>query len=334
MGRAVPGRMHPRALIPLTCLALLGCGPRLERFAYVPNAGDGTVSVLDLDLLEVAATVRIGEQAAHGVAVTPGGRFVYAAEMGTGRVVRLDAEAQWRVDWTLETGRRAHGVDMSPDGRFLYVSASRSTGALPGDAVTVIDVTTGQTAAVVDLDSPAHLTPAPDSRRVYVTNLLTHQVSALRVPEHSVAMVAEVGGAFLPGGAGPNEVGVSPDGSQVWSADYDSDTVTVFDQDLSVVAVLNVAGKPHGIEFSPDGAEVWVAPAKRGEVLVFDAHTREQLATVEVGGEMTNHVGFTPNGHTALVSTQNQVVVVDVRRRAVRGQIAVGDGPHEFSLKQ
>jgi DNA-binding beta-propeller fold protein YncE len=315
-------------------LVAAGCAPALEGTAFVPNAGEGTLSVLDLRRLSVSATVKLGERAAHGVAITPDGRFVYAAEMDTGRVFRLDGDAGWAIGRTIETGRRAHGVDLTPDGRFLYVSASRATGAMPGDAVTVVDAETGGVLAVVETDSPAHLTAAPGSERVYVTNLLTHRVSSLRVPGHTIERVAEVGGAFAEGQVGPNEVAVSPDGAEVWSADYDSDTVTIFNRDLEVLEVLSIAGKPHGIGFTPDGREVWIAPGKRGECVVVDARSRQQLATVPVNAEMTNHITFTPDGRTALVSTDGRVVLVDVRARRLVGEIEVGDGPHEIALRR
>src|SRR5689334_12224813 len=58
--------------------------------AYVTNAGDHTVSVIDTASNTVVATVPVG-LFPSGIAVTPNGAFVYATNFGGGTVSVIDA---------------------------------------------------------------------------------------------------------------------------------------------------------------------------------------------------------------------------------------------------
>jgi DNA-binding beta-propeller fold protein YncE len=96
------------------------------KYAYVSNAAEGSVSIIDLVQDQVVGTVKTGEVGAHGIAASPEGRFGYAALEGMNEVVVIDGEAQEvvaRITVPYSTGMMQHGVDISPDGQYLWVGA-------------------------------------------------------------------------------------------------------------------------------------------------------------------------------------------------------------------
>ena len=80
---------------------------------YIPNAADGTVSVMDIDAEKVINTIEVGEEASHGIEITPDGRFLYTGDFQNGLIKIFDLSSNKLVK-TLEVKSTAHGIDMSP----------------------------------------------------------------------------------------------------------------------------------------------------------------------------------------------------------------------------
>lgn len=84
--------------------------------AYVANAGDGTISVIDLGTLEEVARWSVGREASHGVALLPDGGTLYAGTGAEGDVVALDTRDGSETK-RIRGDVNAHGIDRTPDGR-------------------------------------------------------------------------------------------------------------------------------------------------------------------------------------------------------------------------
>jgi YVTN family beta-propeller protein len=352
IGSSTPWRRVGSAAAAALALAavssLASCGAGEEGAAsgerlWVANAGSGTLSVVDVLRGEVVETVELAEpgMGSHGIAITPDERFVYAADMKTGDVFKIDTESLATVA-TIPTETDGHGIDITPDGRWVFVSGS--------ERVAVIETATDEVAKTLSTESPSHITASPDSRFVYLTNLLTHQVSVIDVAKREIVSAVTVGpagwavGTFdAPGGWGPNEVAVSPDGSRVYSADYDSGTITTIDvttpAEPSVVAVTEVGGTPHGVVCSPDGGELWIANRSTHEVAIFDTKSRKVVSRIDLGDYEANHVAFSADGETVYVTAtsddtpKDRLLRIDATARTVLGHVEVGDAPHELSAK-
>src|SRR5207247_1021124 len=91
--------------------------------AYVPNAGDGTVSVITTATGLVSATITIGNALAAsgpGVAVTPDGKHVYVANLSVG-TVSVITTATGVVSAPITVGTHPSAVAITPDGKYAYV---------------------------------------------------------------------------------------------------------------------------------------------------------------------------------------------------------------------
>lgn len=103
------------------------------RQLWAANAGDGSISVVDLASKQVTATIPAGINAANRLKFTPDGRLVFVSLLNGPEIVVLDA-ASHAVTKRIHSGRGAEGIQMEPGGVHAYVSCT------PDDYVAVIDV--------------------------------------------------------------------------------------------------------------------------------------------------------------------------------------------------
>jgi YVTN family beta-propeller protein len=105
----------------------LAAGPK----AYVGNFKDNTISVIDVNLKRITATIPV-PPGPHGIAITPDNRWVYVASDGASSVSVIDTATDKLVE-TIEVGRNPHGVIASADGKYVLV------GVYDTDTVVIID---------------------------------------------------------------------------------------------------------------------------------------------------------------------------------------------------
>lgn len=154
-GKTMPG-VPKGALLPPGSdwlLTVIPVGTRDEGFdvtpdgkeAWVANAGDGTVSVIDLTEKKVAATLAVNATGANRLKITPDGRL---ALISAGpELVIVDVATRKEVK-RLTTGHGSGGILMQPDGARAYEACG------PDGYVAVIDLKT--------LEVVGHIEPGPN----------------------------------------------------------------------------------------------------------------------------------------------------------------------------
>lgn len=105
------------------------------REAWIANAGDGTISVIDLEQKKVVDTIQSGTSGANRLKFTPDGKRVLVSLLGSPDLVILDAATR-KVIKRLPIGHGAAGIEMQPDGTRAYVSCT------PDNYVAVVDLKT------------------------------------------------------------------------------------------------------------------------------------------------------------------------------------------------
>jgi YVTN family beta-propeller protein len=129
---------------------LVTVGPRGEGFdvspngkeAWVANAGDGTVSIVDLSAKKVTETLPVNVNGANRLKFTPDGSLVLISTLSGSDLTVLDAAAR-KVSKRLPIGRAA-GIQMQPDGARAYVACT------PDNYVAIIDLKTLEVAGRID----------------------------------------------------------------------------------------------------------------------------------------------------------------------------------------
>ena len=101
--------------------------------AWVANARDGTISVIDLTNKRVSQTLAADVRGANRLKFTPDGTLAFVSTLGGPDVTVLDV-AKRAVVRRVPVGRGAAGILIQPDGARAYVACT------PDDNVAVIDV--------------------------------------------------------------------------------------------------------------------------------------------------------------------------------------------------
>jgi YVTN family beta-propeller protein len=113
--------------------------------AWVANAGDGTVSVIDLGTKKVVATLAVNVPGANRLKFTPDGKLALVTP-GSALVI-LDASTRKEVK-RLPNVHGSGGIQMQPDGARAYVACGRD------GYVAVIDLKTLEMVGKIEVASP------------------------------------------------------------------------------------------------------------------------------------------------------------------------------------
>lgn len=275
--RIAAGLLRSVALASLLAAAGLAraAGPL---YAYVSNAAEGSVSVLDLRDDTVVGTVKTGQMGAHGIAASLDGRYGFAALESANDVVvinreRLATVARIRVPFS---GTMAiHGLDISPDGKYLWVGA-RQGGDRRSEVVSaelaVINTATRAVEKVLQtgLGVPSHYAMTPDGKELWIASTTVDLIWIVDTDSRQVtgaiplvppprtdeqrAVLAGTGIIAL------NEVAISPDGRRAYAVGPVADVVFAIDVSTRrVIGTVQSSRNAHGIAVSRDVSEVWTS---------------------------------------------------------------------------
>lgn len=133
-------------------------------------------------------------------------------------------------------------------------------------------------------------------------------------------------------GRGSEGFDVSPDGTEIWTANAQDQTATVIDFAAKKdIATFPVQISGNRLKFTPDGKYVLISgglgPAGSApgatNLVIIDAVTRKIVKVLDLGGGSAGLL-MDPDGSRAFVASSggNKVVVIDLKTLAVSGQIA------------
>jgi YVTN family beta-propeller protein len=274
------------------------------------------------------------------VAMSPDGRFAYVTSYGwvpglddatasvageatlsspDGRGVTVLDLAQRRVHATFQPRDylNLEAIRVADDGRRLWMT-SREGG------VVELDAHTGEVKMLWKTEStdPGTLTVTRDSRRVYVANTDSDQVTMI----DRVTVVPEQ----VRTGSRPRGLALSNDQRELWVANSGDHTISVINtRRLEEEARFSSGGVgPTRLRFSPSGSEVWVSHRGTQDVVVLDVASAAVLARIPIDGEPRS-LTFSDDGTQVFVSvpSRHRVDVLDVSEREVIGSLDAGRGP-------
>ncbi len=163
------------------------------RYAYVSNAGSGTVAAIEL---ETGRVMLIGTgQRPEGSARSPDGKFIYVVNRESHRISVIDAARNQAVG-ELATGRGPVRVAVTPDGGTLVYALMHD------EAVEFADTTSRRVLGSVKVQGrPVSLSLSRDGRRAYAAVQERDTVYCISVGERRVLRTFRT-----PQGAGPDPV--------------------------------------------------------------------------------------------------------------------------------
>ena len=222
----------------------------LDGTLLVTDRSGGSIVFMDLATRTEVARVPVGPIIPHEVAVSPDGRMALTSEYGPNNepgqhIILIDvatANAVARID--LGPNSRPHTALFLPDGRHAVATMQDSDqmALVDLEAHTVVRTyaTGGREGHMVRL--------SPDGSRAYVSSRLgTGTLSVIFLDEDRAPVVIQTG----PGAEG---LDVSADGSEIWVANRQEESISVIDaESLQIVETLDSRRFTGRIEMGPDG---------------------------------------------------------------------------------
>ncbi|QJR11967.1 Hydrazine synthase subunit beta [Usitatibacter rugosus] len=232
--------------------------------------------------------------------------------------------ATMKVLGRVATGRGPHEAVASADGKLAYVANYGDQS--PNNSLSIIDLATLKEVKRVDLGAlvrPHGL--AEHGGKIYFTSETSRTVARYDPATDKVDWIAGTGQSTT------HMLALSPDGKKIYTANIQSDSVTVLTiGPPTPAAIVQVAvGKsPEAIDASPDGREVWVGQNGDGRISIIDTATNTVKDSFKVG-ELPIRLKFTPDGKRVLVADpkNDALVVVDVATRREVKRIAIDGVP-------
>jgi len=336
------GKSYSKILAPavlfLLCILALPVATASEEqnnfskgpYAYITNSGSNTVSVIDIATDTVVSTINVGNLPT-GVAVNSDGTKAYVANENSNNLSVINTSTNTIVS-SLDIGLNPRGVAVDPENTHVFVTNYKS----PGD-VSVIHAITNSVSTipytVYEGNYPAGAAINPEGTTLYVTNQGSDTLSIIKFIETGDSNFPNNGeGSLLNNinvGRSPCGIAIRPDGTCVYVANGDSNTVSVINTSTgNLTATIDVGKMPQGIALTPDGKSVYVSNFIGGTVSIIDTTTNVVADTVQVGRNPIG-VSVNPNGTKIYVANygSNSVSVIDTATNTVITTVPVGSRP-------
>ena len=299
-----------RKIVMLVTAWLVTAGPAAaqgqEGTLVVANRAGGSISLIDLPTGLEVARLPIGPTIPHEVAVSPDGRYALTGEYGPnsapGRHVVLIDILEARIAGRIDLGpnSRPHTALFHPDGRHAVATMQDS------DQIALIDLESMEVVRTYPTGGrEGHMVRlSPDATRAYVTSRGAEgTLSVVFLEEDRPPVVIRTG-------EGAEGLSVTPDGSEVWVANRQIESISVVDtRTLEVVAEIPSNPFAGRVEIGDNGRAV--APNGGGgggpilqNLRLFDARQHTVLGEVPLndGVPGDGNFGVMVHGDSAFVS--------------------------------
>lgn len=315
--------------------ALSPIAARAKPLVYVPNSRSGTMSIIDPATYAVIRTVPTGSVPQH---------VVPAYDLSTLYVLNNSSSTLTPIDPGTGNAKGTLHVDdpynlyFTPDGQFAIVVAERRQR---------LDFRDPETMELVDSVATNcrgidHMEFTADGRAMIATCEFNGSLLKLDLATHRPIAYLQLDTTSGRGGAMPQDIRSSPDGSAFFVADMKADGVRIIDPvRFKQVGFLATGTGTHGIYPSRDGRLLYVTnrgwntlkahPHGDGSISVVDPIARRVVATWPIPGGGSPDMGnVTADGRELWVSGRYDrvVYVFDTATGTLTHRIAVGKEPH------
>ncbi|MBM7066411.1 YVTN family beta-propeller repeat protein [Actibacterium sp. 188UL27-1] len=308
-----------RALLALSLLTT----PALADEIWVTNEKDDTVSVIDVETLEVIQTYETGERP-RGITFSKDFSRLYICASDSDTVQVMDPTTG-KILHELPSGEDPEQFVLHPNDRHLYI-------ANEDDAITtVVDTETREVIAQINVGiEPEGMAVSPDGKIAITTSETTNMAHWIDTDTQQLFANTLVDSR-------PRHAEFIKDGSELWVSAEIGGTISVFDVetqaettkiDFEVDGVHPDRVQPVGFEMTEGDTHAFVALGPSNHVAVVNAATYEVEDYILVGRRVW-HMDF--NADRSLLFTTNgvsgDVTVIDVAERRALKSIKVGRFP-------
>ena len=280
--------------------------------AYVANSGSNSVSVIDLDQRREIGVVGAGEQ--PGLArLSADGRSLVVSNRGSGSVSIYDIEP---------VGAKPKGALGLPGLRGIPLLGSKRD-AGPKPLLPRLRATFSGCPGATDIA----ILPYSPSTKAFIACSGGHQVMAVALAQPAdswaVKQNASLGQdhmlTLLDVGRTPVQLAMKPDGGQVFSANFDSDSISSIDTESDEVTRTDtIADGPVRGVVSDDGGTLWVANFNADSINLWSIDDSQAGPGVRTGSA-PDALAFSQDRHLLLAANSRSGDVSVIRTQDKNG---------------
>lgn len=318
-----------RTLTTLAICSAFAASSLHAEMAYVSNEKDDTVSIIDLDTMEVTETLNVGERP-RGIIFSKDYTKLYICASDSDTVQVMDLKTKQIIS-ELPSGEDPEQFALHPNDRHLYISNEDDA------LVTIVDTETSEVLAQIDVGvEPEGMAVSPNGKIAVNTSETTNMVHWIDTTTYELIDNTLVDQR-------PRHVEFSKDSKVLWASSEIGGTVSVIDtESRQIVNKINFEIKgvhsdkiqPVGVKLSDDGRYAFVALGPSNHVAVVNAKTYEVEDYILVGRRVW-HMAF--NGDQTRLLTTNgisgDVSVIDLSKMKAIKSIKVGRYPWGIVVK-
>jgi len=273
--------------------------PASQDVLYIATEFDSGLTVVDPVNDIVVKKYNVFGDRPNEIDVTSDGRFIYFPLFAAGVYEVFDTVKE-EIVARIPTDGTPHNAVVSPDDRFMYLSPMdrgnataeqmerRGMPSTENNKIYIADTSTHTVVATIDTgDAPRPIAVNPNGRFLYVNidGLDGFLVLDLEKREQIARVEYELTDEERVRPSRSHGLVVTPDGSEVWSADVNRGLVFVFDATQNPpqqIAKLENTSDPYWMAVTPDGATVYVASAPGNTVTAFDVATKTRKTVIQL----------------------------------------------------
>ena len=316
-------------LKPLAAALLLSTTAVHAEQAYVSNEKDDTISIIDLDTLEVTDTLNVGKRP-RGILFSKDYTKLYICASDSDTVQIMDVATK-EIIGELPSGEDPEQFALHPNDRHLYISNEDDA------LVTIVDTESSLVLAQIDVGvEPEGMAVSHNGKIAVNTSETTNMVHWIDTSTYELVDNTLVDQR-------PRHVEFNKDDTVLWASSEIGGTVSVIDV-ASRQITKNISFKikgvhpdkilPVGVELSDDGKYAYVALGPANHIAVVNTKTLEVEDYILVGRRVW-HMAFNEDQSLLLATNgiSGDVSVVDLSKRKAIKSIKVGRYPWGVAVK-
>ena len=312
---------------------------------YVANTGSDSVSVINAENNSVVATIGVHHRP-YSVAVSPDGLRAYVPNSASNTVSVIDLGARREIG-VAATGEGPGMARVSPDNRTLVVS-NEQAGSV---SVYAIDNSKGQPpltfrAAFPGCTGATDIAILPDSTKAFVACSGAHAVMAIWLAatpdswrgKQDPSLQHDHLLALLDVGQTPTHLAMRPDGYEVYSTNFGSDSISeITTWTNEVLGTYIIGAKPSRAVISRDNSTLWATNFGADSASLYSMDDGRVDASVRTGSR-PDALAFSADEHLLLVADSGSADLAVYRTQSPTGpslvtMLPAGNQPNDLVTK-
>ncbi len=311
---------------------------------YVVNTGSNSVTVIDAASNKVVATIGV-RQRPYFIAVSPDGTRAYVPNSGSNTVSVLDLEGRRQIA-VVAAGEGPGVARVAPDNRTLVVTNQQA------GSVSVYSINDSDGApltlrsAFPGCPGATDIAILPDSTKAFVACSGGHQVMAIWLAaapnswrgKQDAGLQRDQMLALLDVGRTPTHIALKPDGGEVFTTNFDSDSISeISTWTNEVLGTYVIGAKPSRAIISGDDSTLWATNFGADSASLYSIDDGRMEAAVRTGSR-PDALDFSQDEHLLLVVDSGSSDVAVFRTESRNGpslvtMLPAGAKPNDLVVK-